>query len=201
MVYNSPDYQQSETSLDAGTTRHVLKRDERCLSYTDVIDLWSTDAVFRTFFTSVIADSSFRGLRWETPPICAATVDRPFEFVLIDTPGFCSRSTDHKTFKEYFTSDDEQHGVVTFKSLRKDSTLIVPSPREEVTAYGHLAAFIRHGPTMQVDALWRVLSQTISEHLCDSPMWISTAGGGVAWLHVRIDWRPKYIRYTPYRNS
>ncbi|MGI9175867.1 MAG: DUF6940 family protein [Rhodothermales bacterium] len=23
-------------------------------------------------------------------------------------------------------------------------------------------------------------------------MWLSTAGGGVSWLHVRLDSRPKY---------
>jgi len=31
------------------------------------------------------------------------------------------------------------------------------------------------------------------------PTWLSTAGGGVAWLHVRLDTRPKYYRYNPYR--
>ncbi len=32
----------------------------------------------------------------------------------------------------------------------------------------------------------------------DRPTWLSTAGHGVAWLHVRLDTRPKYYRYTPY---
>jgi hypothetical protein len=31
------------------------------------------------------------------------------------------------------------------------------------------------------------------------PVWLSTAGGGVAWLHVRLDDRPKYYAHAPYR--
>lgn len=30
------------------------------------------------------------------------------------------------------------------------------------------------------------------------PVWLSTAGAGVAWLHVRLDDRPKYYSYRPY---
>jgi hypothetical protein len=29
--------------------------------------------------------------------------------------------------------------------------------------------------------------------------WVSTAGTGVPWLHVRRDTRPKYDRHAPYR--
>jgi hypothetical protein len=31
------------------------------------------------------------------------------------------------------------------------------------------------------------------------PVWLSTAGAGVAWLHVRLDDRPKYYGHGPYR--
>ena len=30
------------------------------------------------------------------------------------------------------------------------------------------------------------------------PVWLSTAGLGVGWLHVRLDDRPKYYRHAPY---
>jgi hypothetical protein len=32
-----------------------------------------------------------------------------------------------------------------------------------------------------------------------NPEWLSTAGAGVSWLHVRLDDRPKYYGYAPYR--
>jgi hypothetical protein len=33
------------------------------------------------------------------------------------------------------------------------------------------------------------------------PVWLSTAGGGVSWLHVRLDDQPKYYGFEPYRHA
>ena len=33
------------------------------------------------------------------------------------------------------------------------------------------------------------------------PIWLSTAGMGVPWLHVRLDSRPKYYAFGPYRDD
>ena len=121
----------------------------------------------------------------------------PFEFVLINSPWFCSRQTDTKVFENYFTEDDQ--GIVKFANLSGDAMLIVPSPRIDTDAYGHLAAFIRQAPSSQVDALWRMVGTTGKSLVGDIPVWLSTAGGGVAWLHVRLDSYPKYYGYSPYR--
>ena len=37
-------------------------------------------------------------------------------------------------------------------------------------------------------------------HLGSQPLWLSTAGGGVDWLHMRLDKRPKYYRHLPWRD-
>jgi hypothetical protein len=39
----------------------------------------------------------------------------------------------------------------------------------------------------------------LSAQLGSTPIWLSTAGDGIAWLHVRLDSRPKYYSYGPYR--
>ncbi|MFO1021395.1 MAG: hypothetical protein U0903_11970 [Planctomycetales bacterium] len=31
------------------------------------------------------------------------------------------------------------------------------------------------------------------------PVWLSTAGAGVPWLHVHLDDQPKYYSHAPYR--
>ncbi len=170
------------------------------LTYAELLSLWQTDSGFRSFFTAIFAGSEFDAYRWETPPVTCKTIDRPFEFVLINTPGFYSRPSDSDTYKEYYTTDDTTCGVVTFRNLRKDATLVVPSPRANINAYGHLAAFIRHAPDSQVDALWKVIGSTVADRITNLPLWVSTAGGGVAWLHVRLDSRPKYYSFTPYKN-
>lgn len=125
--------------------------------------------------------------------------DRTLTFVLLNSPDFCSRKTDHSTYDSYFTADDTDYGVVSFANLSGDATLVVPSPRTDVEAYGHLAAFIRQGPKPQLDAFWRIVSSSVKSQISRSPLWLSTAGGGVAWLHGRLDSRPKYYGYSPYK--
>jgi len=43
------------------------------------------------------------------------------------------------------------------------------------------------------------LAREALARLSDRPLWISTAGMGVNWLHVRLDSRPKYYRHAPYK--
>jgi len=38
----------------------------------------------------------------------------------------------------------------------------------------------------------------VRQRLGERRLWISTAGGGVAWLHVRLDSSPKYYGFRPY---
>ncbi|MEL7498310.1 MAG: hypothetical protein AAFN77_11925 [Planctomycetota bacterium] len=181
--------------------RYRLMRDAMPLSFSDVLDLWQTDADFRNYYTNLLADSPFAAYRWETPALTAENASQPFQFVLLNAPGFSSRQTDPNTYDRYFTNDDTDYGVVSFANLGRDATLVVPSPRTEMSAYGHLAAFIRHAPKKQVNAFWRIIGKTVRSVISQTPLWLSTAGGGVAWLHVRLDSRPKYYGYSPYKTA
>ncbi|MEQ1825544.1 MAG: hypothetical protein ABL921_06340 [Pirellula sp.] len=180
-------------------TKHSIICGGSLLTYAEVLCRWAEDVAFSEYFAKLLGDSPFSAYRWETPAATSKTVDRPFEFVLIDTPRFISRRTDAATYCEYFTDSDVDDGLVTFKSLGGDATLVVPSPRTHCDIYGHLAAFIRGAPKKQIESLWRVVSETVTSKLGDKPVWLSTAGGGVAWLHMRIDTTPKYYGYSPYR--
>jgi hypothetical protein len=64
-----------------------------------------------------------------------------------------------------------------------------------------LAAFLREGPSDQVHDLWHRTARAVRENLGAKPMWLSTAGLGVAWLHIRLDSRPKYYRFDGYRRA
>lgn len=77
--------------------------------------------------------------------------------------------------------------------------MVVPSPVADVAAYGHLAAFVRLARQDQRDALWRKVGEAMSKRVGARPVWLSTAGAGVSWLHVRLDDRPKYYGFEPYR--
>jgi len=179
--------------------RYSLTSEARTLTYSDVLDLWETEAGFRSYFSRLLAESPFSAFRWEVPALKKSTAHQMFQFVLINYPTFATRPTDQKTYSTYFTDDDTNGGVVSFLSLGGDARLIVPSPRTDANVYGHLAAFVRCAPAQQLDAFWQVVSAVVKSQIGDAPLWLSTAGGGVAWLHVRLDSRPKYYGYSPYK--
>lgn len=187
------------TCIDSQRTQYRICQDDKLLTFDDVLTLWANDTEFRRFYTKQLAGSQFPAFRWETPALTTQSVQQTFEWVLINAPSFATRPSDSSTFSDQFTDDDVDAGVIAFSNLRGDATMIVPSPRTHETAYGHLAAFLRGAPESQTDALWQVISREIRGRIGTTPIWLSTAGGGVAWLHVRIDSRPKYYGHTPYK--
>ncbi len=77
--------------------------------------------------------------------------------------------------------------------------MVVPCPVAEASAYRHLAAFVRLAPESQRHALWQSVAEAMTRRIGAKPVWLSTAGAGVSWLHVRLDDRPKYYGFGPYR--
>ena len=101
----------------------------------------------------------------------------------------------------YFNSEAKNKNVVSFPNLRKDATLIVPCPLQENSAYTHIANFTRQAPSFQQIEFWQFLGKKTKENLSQQPLWISTSGLGVYWLHVRLDSYPKYYCFQPYKQS
>ena len=136
---------------------------------------------------------------------------------------------DPETFAGYLSSPTCDSGDNTghppagcvFANLGGDATLVAPrdwspesSPSMFSSSYGHLANFVRGAPEQQVLKLWNTVGESLREKLLPStpapssvetkteaskPLWFSTAGDGVAWLHFRLDSRPKYYHYSPYK--
>jgi hypothetical protein len=173
--------------------------DSSAVSYAEVLRRWVDDADFRAVFFSLLANAPFSAFRWETPPITTATAYRPFEFVLLDCPSL-ARTPDADTFADHFRNADTDD-VIEFTNLGKDAIMVVPCPIGPVSAYGHLAAFVRQAPEKQIHSLWKLVGATMESRLSAKPVWLSTAGAGVSWLHVRLDDRPKYYGYALYREE
>lgn len=186
-------------SVSNDVTRYTLSHCEAPLTYFDVLTLWGRSGEFRTYFNELLAASPYKAFRWETPAFNKKTAIQPFEFVLINEQSFIKRKTDRETYRAKFSDDDLNAGIVCFANLSGDASLIVPSPRTEADAYGHLASFVRNAPVEQRDCIWQVVAAQMNASLSDQSVWLSTAGGGVAWLHVRLDSYPKYYGYAPYR--
>jgi hypothetical protein len=184
-------------SPDKQTIRFRVRSGDRRLSWDEVLSLWRDNAVFRTAFSNVLAAAPFEAFRWETPAVSAGDMQTAFEFVLVESPELLT-AADPSPFAGHFRRAGSA-SVVAFPNLGGDAELLVPCPVAPQTAYAQLAGFVRTAPEAQQQALWMAVSLAMGRRLDDRPVWLSTAGGGVAWLHVRLDDRPKYYVHRPYR--
>ena len=188
----------SEALHNALGLRFGVMFDSRPATFAEVIRAWQMDAGFRSLFNALLADTPYAAFRWETPAITTDSTSQPFEFVLLDSPGL-ARRPDTEAFAEHFAN--AKAGVVVFRNLGRDAIMVVPSPVAKPAAYGHLAAFVRLAPESQRHSLWQSVGEAMAARIGDKPVWLSTAGAGVSWLHVRLDDRPKYYGYGPYTQS
>jgi len=166
------------------------------LSFGEFLHALAEYASFRELIQNEMRAAPFIAFRWETPPLTSDTLDQPFECLLHDSPGL-DVPADPTDFKPYFQPDEE---IVTFDNLGKDALLIVPCPISKTANYSHIAAFHRSAPITQAHAFWIAVTRSVLDRVSSEPMWLSTAGGGVDWLHMRLDDRPKYYRHLPWRD-
>ena len=152
---------------------------------------------FRSWFTQQLIDVPMDAYFWETPPVTRKSFSRDFEYVLIDAPSLSRFQADPSAFHDQF--DGATAETVRFPNLGGDAILLAPVPLDGNHDYAHLAAFLRSAPETQIDALWKGVFKTLPRVLTDKPVWVSTSGLGVAWLHVRIDSIPKYYNHGPYK--
>lgn len=168
------------------------------LAWSDVLSLWRGDGDgFRLFFIDLLEACPFRCYRFEAPPVTRTAVHRAFEFVLVDSPEI-DLPADARDFQTHF--DSRPDDVLVFDNLGADARMIVPRPRDGVPGYSHIADFARRAPMAQQQLLWKSVGETLHGMLGQRPLWLNTAGGGVPWLHVRIDSKPKYYVFDAYRS-
>lgn len=166
-------------------------------SYCEVLEGWEKEPDFRESFSRMLADCEFAKFVWEAPPLHQENLDQRFEFVVTATPRL-SAQADQKPFSSHFQGAEDS--VLIFPSLGNDALLAVPIPRSSSTNYAHLASFLRTGTRPQKHRLWQQTCRAVKKRLGAQPLWLSTSGFGVSWLHVRVDSRPKYYQHAPYRN-
>ena len=164
----------------------------------EVLRGWIENRQFRSFFIELLARVPFVDYRWETPASTTSSAVQNFEFVVVNSPGLAD-TAEPSAFAEHFARSTTSGGVVSFYNLGKDARLIVPCPIASPEVYRHLGTFVRQAPEEQKHKLWKIVGTEMTRNLGKVPIWLSTAGAGVSWLHVRIDQRPKYYVHAPYR--
>lgn len=193
----SANFEAVELHNESNLKKFRLRRSGVELTYKDVLQLWERAAEFTDFYSGIFKSCGYSSYRWETPPVSNSTLNQVFEFVILNTPNYLA-APDTQTFSKFFDKDSENHGVVSFLNLGHDAMLVVPSPLKEGANYSGLAEFYKDSPVEQQRALWKETAHQIQLKLSNQNIWVSVAGGGVAWLHIRLDDRPKYYSYLAY---
>jgi len=179
---------------ESEAVKYVLSQQDQQLQYNDFLTLLQHNQAFVSFYINLLKEIPFQAYHWETPPVTTATVERPFEFVATNSPRI-DLPPDPGPFRQYFGSDDD---VAVFNNLGNDARLIAPAPDDQARNYSHIGVFTDEAPEVLQHSLWQTVGGVTEQKLSDNPIWLNTAGGGVPWLHVRLDTRPKYYRHLPY---
>jgi hypothetical protein len=182
-----------------GTCIHIFQERSR-LSFREFFALLEADPAFGQWYTDTLAATDLAAFFWEHPPLTNETFEDSVELVLIESAQLARLHADPEPFASHFVSHPEAD-IITFPNLSGDAVLVVPRPVGNIEAYSHLAAFLRSAPESQVLDLWKTTAQVVREGLSSTPMWLSTAGLGAAWLHLRLDTRPKYYTHGAYKRA
>ncbi|KAI9133757.1 DUF6940 family protein [Acaryochloris sp. CCMEE 5410] len=187
------------------TQRTTITFNGAPLTWYQAIELWHQEVEFRSLITQVLRDSPYSAFFWETPPLTPASLHQPWEFVVVNAPSLAKVSPNPQPFAQYLERGDDP--IQVFANLGGDAMLISPRALGPLPTYTHLANFLRQGPPEQVDAMWQMLGHTLQKLMGDAlnirtaPLWVSTSGLGVYWLHLRLDDFPKYYTHRPYRTA
>lgn len=182
-------------STEANLKFNINHNDER-LSTKQFLHYLKSSIEFRTFYNNILINCGFAAFFWENKPLTNEKLNNDYECNLVNSQFLADQSPDSETFRNYFDSDKE---VVTFKNLGKDADLIVPVPKNEVGCYTHIGAFVRCKNRNQIDAFWKTVANETLRITGNKPVWLSTSGSGVYWLHARIDTYPKYYQTEEYK--
>jgi hypothetical protein len=171
--------------------------DDGRLAFDDFLTLLAEDPDFRRFFTGALRTTPFAAFAFEAVPITPEALVRPFRCALIDSPALDRVGADPTAFSSHF---DGEALVTAFENTGGDAVLVAPSPGEDLASGAHLAAFLRGASEEQIHALWKAVAAVVRSRIGPQAIWLSTAGLGVSWLHVRVDTVPKYYRTAAWKD-
>jgi len=186
--------------IDADTVKYKSK-----LKFKQFLKGLEEDKSILSEFINILQTSDFKAYFYETPKVTQNTVSSDkFEFVLARSDMLETVVAEESTFEKHFASCE--NSVTHFLNLGGDAMLVTPCPAPDVDkqVYSSLAPFVRGAPREQVEQFWRTSAKVMLKHLKTkgkNPTWMSTSGLGVYWLHLRLDSRPKYYTYNPYRSK
>lgn len=190
-------------TLPGGVQRYGVILNDETLTQHQVFSELVHNQVLQEDLGNVLRKQPQAGFFFETPGMTlGSSLITPFEFVTVPSPTLERVAHgSYDDFADVFARDNEPSRFVVFPNLGGDALLLAPRPRGEVD-YPHIGGFLERAPAEDARELFRLLGEQVVlklEREPSKPVWVSTAGTGTYWLHVRLDDRPKYYSYAPYR--
>lgn len=136
-----------QDDVAVGGTKQIDKNKK--LSIHKTLDLLARSPAFRDEMLKLLqtgSDIESDGYFWECVPFSQTSWDdEPFAMKLVATSNFKGMYPDVHAFKDYFSKDIDNKGVVEFPNLSGDTQLIVPIPLKNmyIAIYTHAASFFR----------------------------------------------------------
>jgi hypothetical protein len=205
---DSEHWKSRRMKITGGYKFQIKNGDGNLATYGEVMDrLKERDIKLISLIKHNILETGFEAVFWETVPISYSKLSSPFEFVVLDAPPLAQKRADPTAFAMQFQAFSSQ-SVISFVNLGNDAVLVVPCPTKvssqgNLQHYTHLASFLREANEPQRIDLWGKIGEAMYERLKaqpQTPIWLSTSGLGVSWLHIRIDNTPKYYNYESYKD-
>lgn len=139
------------------------------------------------------------GVFMEFPRLSRENEEDIATLMLVSTNAFTHVMAKHEAFATYMDKQPADNFVV-FPTLGDDGLLLVPTLRLANTPYdacAHFARFMRQASSRDLIDMWKKLAAAVLARYTDAaregaPLYVSTHGKGVPWLHVRICDTPKY---------
>ncbi|MGK0388424.1 MAG: hypothetical protein ACI94Y_001153 [Maribacter sp.] len=176
-----------------------IEQKNKLLTFREVFNYWQTSTNFIEFYIDSLIALNYDEFFWEHPALKEEYLDKSYEFIVQKSISFSKRNVDENAFSNYINSDKQ---VAVFDNLGRNAKLIVPTKKIPIDTYKHMGNFIRNAEKIQIIEQFNQLSKAIlSEVGAGRLIWVSTAGLGVIWLHMRLDSRPKYYRTNSYKRA
>jgi len=152
----------------------------------------------------------FEDYFWECNPVSLHTLDSTvYEFVLIHATLMHEKETNPDAFNDKFVNHMGTLDCLQFMTPSpppKGTNLLAPSraPGTDLPVYRSMGSFFRGAPEQQLHNMLHLLGSHMPERMRARgdptlPLWLSTAGYDIAWLHIRLDDKPKYYRFKEYK--
>jgi hypothetical protein len=107
---------------------------------------------------------------------------------------------DLTSFKEHLDKIPFNKDTTIFTNKNADAYLMIPKYYPNKTnTYSTIANFMKYAPKKQINNFWKdigneALLLTSKKY---GPIYINTHGDGVSYLHVRFDFKYKYLNWMP----